>query len=250
MLLAEYFFFRKGKDISNSKISHIEILKSWQLWELRLPERKLTELQQLVRNWQGCTRRDLESLVGKFSHAIKVVWARFMEEWNGVSLLWEFGACQVQVTFMTDALGNFGCGALWQARWLQWQWAPAVGSGGSQHSVHVPVGIHLKRSEEENSWYRNQNTSPNYPERAETFEGVWPAQANQSDAAMLWEAACMCYSGFLHSGEVVAPLEISYDLAVHMSYGDVRVSNVGNPQYLEVRIKASKTDPFRKGVTV
>ena len=55
-----------------------------------------------------------------------------MEEWNGVSLLWEFGAYQVQVTFMTDASGSFGCGALWQARWLQWQWAPAVGSGGNE----------------------------------------------------------------------------------------------------------------------
>ena len=41
-----------------------------QSMELRLPERKLTELQQLVRNWQGrksCTRRDLESLVGKLA---------------------------------------------------------------------------------------------------------------------------------------------------------------------------------------
>jgi len=30
----------------------------------------------------------------------------------------------------------------------------------------------------------------------------------------------------------------------------VRINSTVNPQYLEVRIKASKTDPFRKGMTV
>ena len=30
----------------------------------------------------------------------------------------------------------------------------------------------------------------------------------------------------------------------------VRVDNITNPHYLEVRIKASKTDPFRQGVSV
>ena len=124
-------------------------------------------------------------------------------------------------------------------------YADCYGPGRPAGGVHVPVGIRLKRSDEENSWNRNQNTSPNY-----LLRGVWQAQANQSDAAMLWAAACMCYFGFLRSGEVVVPSASSYDPAVHMSYGDVRVNDVGNPQYLEVRIKASKTDPFRKGVTV
>ena len=36
----------------------------------------------------------------------------------------------------------------------------------------------------------------------------------------------MCYFGFLRSGEVVVPSESSYDPAVHMSYGDVRVNDV------------------------
>ena len=41
-----------------------------------------------------------------------------------------------------------------------------------------------------------------------------------------------------------------YDETVHLSYGDVKVDITVNPSYLEVRIKASKTEPFRKGVTV
>ena len=50
-------------------------------------------------------------------------------------------------------------------------YAACYGPGRPSGGVHVPVGIRLKRSEEEKCWNRNQNTSPNYPERAETFEG-------------------------------------------------------------------------------
>ena len=67
---------------------------------------------------------------------------------------------------------------------------------------------------------------------------------------MLWAAACMCFFGFLQSGETVVPSESECDPAVHLSFGDVQVDNISSPQYLEIRIKASKTDPFRKGVSV
>ena len=41
-----------------------------------------------------------------------------------------------------------------------------------------------------------------------------------------------------------------YDPSCHLSYGDVRVDNTQAPSFIEVHIKASKTDPFRKGVSV
>ena len=92
----------------------------------RQPERKLNELHALVGSWLGrrsCTKRELQSLVGKIQHACKVVrpgrtflrrvfellrvatkphhhirltgavkldiywWHTFLTEWNGVSLL-------------------------------------------------------------------------------------------------------------------------------------------------------------------
>ena len=56
--------------------------------------------------------------------------------------------------------------------------------------------------------------------------------------------------GFLRAGEVVIPSDSTFDPSAHLAYGDVRVDNVASPQYLEVRIKASKTDPFRLGVSV
>ena len=67
---------------------------------------------------------------------------------------------------------------------------------------------------------------------------------------MLWAASCMCFFGFLRSGEIVVPSDGAYDPSAHLSYGDVRTDSLVNPSYITVAIKASKTDPFRKGVTV
>ena len=60
----------------------------------------------------------------------------------------------------------------------------------------------------------------------------------------------MCFFGFLHSGEIVVPSDTSYDPAVHLSYGDVRTDSIENPTCITVAVKASKTDPFRKGVVI
>ena len=58
------------------------------------------------------------------------------------------------------------------------------------------------------------------------------------------------FFGFLQSDEIVVLADSAYDRAVHLSGGDVHVDNTTDPQYLEVHIKASKTDPFRHGVSV
>ena len=60
----------------------------------------------------------------------------------------------------------------------------------------------------------------------------------------------MCFLGFLQSGEVVMLSDTSFDPAVHLAYGDVKADNAASPQFLEVQIKASKTDPFHVGVAV
>ena len=67
---------------------------------------------------------------------------------------------------------------------------------------------------------------------------------------MLWAAATMCFCGFLRSGEVVVPSQTGYDPTSHLSFGDVLVDSTVNPQCMEIRIKASKTDPFRMGVSI
>ena len=67
---------------------------------------------------------------------------------------------------------------------------------------------------------------------------------------MLWAAACMCFFGFLRCGEIVVPSDSTFNGTSHLAAGDVRVDNTSNPQYVQVNIKASKTDPFRQGVFV
>ena len=97
---------------------------------------------------------------------------------------------------------------------------------------------------------QNRSRLPITPDILRALKRFWELETDRSKAGMLWAAVCMCFFGFLRSGEVVVPSEREYDATVHLSYGDVRVDNTENPQFLEVAIKASKTDPFRKGVTV
>jgi len=59
------------------------------------------------------------------------------------------------------------------------------------------------------------------------------------------------FSVFLRSGEVVAPSETKFDQSNHLSLTDVKVVDSHlKPSWLEIRIKASKTDPFRQGFTI
>ena len=67
---------------------------------------------------------------------------------------------------------------------------------------------------------------------------------------MLRAAAALCFFGFLRAGEVVAPSDSGFDPSWHLGVADVSVDDHAHPMYVAVRIKASKTDPFRQGVTI
>ena len=60
----------------------------------------------------------------------------------------------------------------------------------------------------------------------------------------------MCFFGFLQSRDIIVPSDLGFDPSFHLAHGDVRVDNFVCPNYLEFRIKASKTDPFRHGASV
>ena len=79
---------------------------------------------------------------------------------------------------------------------------------------------------------------------------VWQGWQNCRDASMLWAAVTMCFCGFLRSGEVVVPSPSSFDPSLHLCYGDVMVDSNDTPSIVQIRIKISKTDPFRKGIFV
>ena len=68
--------------------------------------------------------------------------------------------------------------------------------------------------------------------------------------AMLWAACCLAYFGFMRIGELTVPSDGAYDASAHLSWGDITVDDLACPSRMEVRIKASKTDPFRQGISL
>lgn len=73
---------------------------------------------------------------------------------------------------------------------------------------------------------------------------------NDEDNIMLWAAMSLCYFGFLRAGEMTLESESSFDPGADLCYSDIAIDDPEKPSVLRVRIKASKTDPFRKGVDV
>ena len=67
---------------------------------------------------------------------------------------------------------------------------------------------------------------------------------------MLWAACCLCFFGFLRSGEVVVPSGSNYDSETTLCYEDVRIDSHSKSSFIQVVIKASKTDPFRQRVKI
>ena len=58
------------------------------------------------------------------------------------------------------------------------------------------------------------------------------------------------FLGFLRVGEMTVPSLNGYNEGYHLNFDDVAVDNHSNPSLLRVRIKGSKTDPFREGVHI
>ena len=71
---------------------------------------------------------------------------------------------------------------------------------------------------------------------------------NYSDS-LFWAACCLGFFGFLRCGEFTTSSG-SFAPSTDLSLDDVQVDRTINPTVLLLRIKASKTDQFRKGHTV
>ena len=82
------------------------------------------------------------------------------------------------------------------------------------------------------------------------LRGVWYAGQSKRDAMMLWAAATMCFFGFLRVGEVMVPSNLAFDPSMHLLVADISVDSHSGPTYIAVNIKTSKTDLFRRGVTI
>ena len=79
---------------------------------------------------------------------------------------------------------------------------------------------------------------------------VWAQSPTEFNHIMLWAASTLCFFGFLRSGEITLTSTTNYDPSAHLSYDDISVDNATKPSIIQVRLKTSKTDPFRQGVSI
>ena len=67
------------------------------------------------------------------------------------------------------------------------------------------------------------------------------------DHVMFWAASPLAYFGFLRSAEFTVPSLSAFNPDIHLTVDDNAVDSHTSPSCLQLTIKASKTDPFRKG---
>ena len=68
----------------------------------------------------------------------------------------------------------------------------------------------------------------------------------RTDSAMFWSACCLTFFGFFCSYEYTSPSTQSFHQATTLQFQDINV----NDSSIHLTVKASKTDPFREGVTL
>lgn len=133
--------------------------------ELCLPQDKVAQLEMLLEQWaskRSCRKGDLLSLIGKLAHACKIVrvghiflrrfinysmkatkldhwihlsvdfradiawWQAFLRVWNHRSMMHIIDRRSLpDIVITSDASGSWGCGAVWDHHWFQWQWDSA-----------------------------------------------------------------------------------------------------------------------------
>ena len=82
------------------------------------------------------------------------------------------------------------------------------------------------------------------------LKSVWQRRASDPDTVMLWAACCLGFFGFMRAREFTVNSTQAFDPTVHLTAADISVDQHQSPSLLCVRLKQSKTDPFRVGVSL
>lgn len=124
---------------------------------------------------------------------------------------------------------------------------------GEPHFTSMPVLEHVLRGIKKEHARKAKPTLIRLPITANILlkiRKIWEEDASNFDHIMLWAACCTCYFGFLRSGEICVPSPKEYDPSAHLSISDIAVDRHDKSSMVSLRIKTSKTDPFRQGVTI
>lgn len=68
------------------------------------------------------------------------------------------------------------------------------------------------------------------------------------DCLMIWAAMTLAFFGFMRIGELTC--NSKFDEKLHLMPSDITFMPNDSPRFMLVRLKVSKTDPFRKGQTI
>ena len=68
------------------------------------------------------------------------------------------------------------------------------------------------------------------------------------DSLMVWAAMTLAFFGFLCIGELTC--DFDFNSECHLTFSDLVFMPKSSPKYILVRLKVSKTDPFRKEPTI
>ena len=78
----------------------------------------------------------------------------------------------------------------------------------------------------------------------------WECHASNCDFVMLWAACCVGFFGFLRAGEFTEKSASDFDPSSSLTLQDVAVDQHTDPSVVQIRLKQSKTDPFRHGIDI
>ena len=122
------------------------------------------------------------------------------------------------------------------------RWRPPGGA-------HAPLGASLAGGQEGAGRRAHQDLP------TDNTSGVGEAVASleldptNRNHIMLWAACYVAFFSFLRSGELTVAESGGYDPGQHLPVGDMSVDDAGQLTRVTLRIKQSKTDPFRRGVS-
>ena len=107
----------------------------------------------------------------------------------------------------------------------------------------------IKRVEAEKGVTKRERL-PISPNILTQLKQAWSPSGHTHNTKMNWAASTLCFFAFLRAGEMTIPDGQQFDESAHLSVKDIAVDDVENPSMMQVRVKQSKTDPFRRGVNL
>ena len=123
--------------------------------------------------------------------------------------------------------------------------------GGDPRVENMPLlELALRGAKREQAGVPTRTRLPITPAVLEKLRSSWNRDPTNQRHVMLWAACCVAFFGFLRSGELTVAEPAGFDPGQHLTMGDVSVDNTEKPTCVALRIKQSKTDLFRRGVSI